>query len=62
MAYRAVIRIDEDRWAKHPYTIWIGDEDGNEVEKKDSLDSREACYRIAEKYDISESDIEEVFY
>lgn len=62
MKYTAVIEIDDDRWAKHPYGIRIKDEDGNQVAYQNFLDSRKACYRIAAEYDIQESEIEEVFY
>ena len=62
MEYKAVIAIDEDRWAKRPYAITIKDEDGNVVERKDSLESRDACYRIADKYGIDSSSVEDVFY
>jgi uncharacterized protein YrzB (UPF0473 family) len=60
--YTAAIEIDDDRWAKHPYGIRIYDEDGNEVLYRSSLDSRESCYRIADRYRIQHSDIEESFY
>ncbi len=62
MNHTAVIQIDDDRWARHPYGIRISDEDGNEVEYKSSLNSREDCYRIARKYGIQEDDIRETFY
>ena len=62
MKYTAVIEIDDDRWAKHPYAIRIKDENGKEVEYESSLDSRQACYRISRKYDIQLSDIKEEFY
>ena len=62
MSYTAVIRIDDDKWAKHPYGIRIKDEDGNEVIDRNYLDSREECYRIADEYGIQHSDIEEIFY
>ena len=62
MQYKAVIRIDDDRWAKHPYGIHIKDENDNEVFARNWLDSREECYQIAEQYGIDSSDIEEVFY
>ena len=61
MQYKAEIRIDDDRWAKHPYGIWIKDENGNVVEWDNGLDSRSECYRIADKYGIHYSDIKEVF-
>ena len=62
MNYTATIGIDDDRWAKHPYSIRIYDEDGNEVLYRSSLDSRESCYRIADRYGIQHSDIKERFY
>ena len=31
MTYTAVMDIDDDRWAKHPYGITIKDENGNVV-------------------------------
>ena len=62
MEYSAVIRIDDDRWCKHPYSIKIYDEDGDEVTGANFLNSREACYRISDKYGINHSDIEEEFY
>lgn len=62
MNYRAIIRIDEDRWCKHPYGIVIYDDNDNEVESSNWLDSRDDCYRLSDKYGINPSDIEEVFY
>ncbi len=62
MGYTAVIDIDDDRWAKHPYGITVTDDEGNEVAKQNFLDSREDCYKISDKYGIDHSDIEEEFY
>lgn len=62
MQYSAVISIDDDRWAKHPYSVKIVDENGNQVEYHDSLDSRAECKRIIDKYNISFSNITEEFY
>ena len=60
--YTAIIRIDDDRWCKHPYAIRIYDENGNEVMYQNFLDNREECYRVSDKYGIARSDIEEEFY
>lgn len=60
MKYSAIISIDDDRWAKHPYSVKIVDENGNVVEYHDSLDSRNECSRIINQYDIS--NIKEEFY
>lgn len=62
MTYTAVMDIDDDRWAKHPYGITIKDDNGNVVYSQNFLDSREACYRIAIKYGIARDDIKDVFY
>lgn len=62
MKYHATIEIDDDRWAKHPYSIRIKDEDGNEVSYMNYLDDRDECYRISDRYGISQSEIKEEFY
>lgn len=66
MSIKAVISIDDDRWAKHPYSIKFDDEDCNSQYRRDSLNSRAACYRIIEQakaagFDI-DPNIEEEFY
>ncbi len=66
MAIKVLIRIDDDRWAKHPYTIKFDDEECNSQFYEDSLDSRQDCYRVIERaraagFDI-DPDIEEEFY
>lgn len=66
MSIKALIRIDDDRWAKHPYSIEFDDDDCNSQFRKDSLNNRQACYRIIEQakaagFDI-DPNVEEEFY
>ncbi len=62
MVYTAVIEIDDDRWAKHPYSIRIKDENGRDVLYRDSLNSLEACYRISDRYNIPHLEIPKEHY
>lgn len=66
MAIQATIRIDGDRWAKHPYGVEFDDAECNEKFHDNWLDSREACYRIIQRareagYDIDVHVEEEIY-
>ena len=56
----ARILIDDDRWAKYPFSITINDANGDEV-YRDSFSSRETCYKAADLYGIPHSEIKEEF-
>ncbi|WP_022779553.1 hypothetical protein [Butyrivibrio sp. AE3009] len=62
MKYTALIEIDDDRWAKRPYSITIFDKSGKRVDGKGYLTSREECYRVSDKYEIPRGEIKEEFY
>lgn len=66
MLYHAKIRIDDDRWCKHPYSVDIVDEDGNWVAGGNFLDDEDECYRIIEKFKAKgnqvSDDVETEFY
>ena len=57
MKYTAIIDIDEDKFSKHAWEITIYDDENNVIEKENFLNSREACYRISDKYNINHRDI-----
>lgn len=66
MEIKAMIAIDDDRWAKHPYGVKFDDEKCNKEFGRHGLDGRYECYQIIEKakdsgYDIS-PDVDEYFY
>lgn len=66
MAIKAIIAIDDDRWAKHPYGVKFDDPECNEQYHKNGLNGRDECYRIIEQaraagYDI-DSDVDEYYY
>lgn len=66
MSIKVTISIDDDRWAKHPYSIKFDDDECNQKFSRSSLNSRQDCYRIIRKaeeegYDI-DPDVEEYFY
>lgn len=63
---KATIRIDDDRWAKHPYGVEFDDDECNSKFRRNWLDDRDECYRVIEKarsagYDI-DPNIDEEFY
>lgn len=66
MKIKAKISIDDDRWAKHPFSISFDDEECASKYAATSLNSWEDCYRRINQaksagFDIDD-DIEEVFY
>lgn len=63
---KATIRIDDDRFAKHPYDVMFDDEECNKKCSIYNLDSRKQCMEAIERakslgYDI-DNFIEEVHY
>ncbi|MBE5853481.1 MAG: hypothetical protein E7299_11130 [Lachnospiraceae bacterium] len=48
MAIKAIIRIDEDRWAKHPYGVEFDDPECDSRYGRNGLDKRNECYEIIE--------------
>lgn len=46
---KATIRIDDDRWAKHPYGVEFDDAECNSRFATNFLDDREECYRVIDK-------------
>ena len=62
MKYHAVMRIDDDRWEKYPYSIIIYDENDNEIECHHRLYNESECLRYTNKYNIDYADIEKEFY
>lgn len=66
MKIKATIRIDDDRFAKHPYDVMFDDEECNKKCSIYNLDSRKQCMEAIERaknlgYDIDNL-IEEVHY
>ncbi len=66
MIYHAKISIDDDRWAKHPYSVKIYDENDNIVVNQNYLDDEEECLNIISNFkdqgnDVSD-DIETDYY
>ena len=62
MKYTALIEIDDDRWAKHPFGITIYDEKGNVVKRCSNLDSRDECFEYSDKYGINRIEIKREYY
>lgn len=66
MGIHAILVIDDDRWAKHPYGVEFDDNECNNQFRKIGLNSREACYKVIERakaagFEVDDS-IEEKFY
>ena len=60
--YTAIIEVDDDKWAKHPYGIRIFDENDNQVYYMNFMNSPEECYKISDQYDIPRSEIRKEYY
>ena len=66
MAIKATIKIDGDRWEKHPYGVSFDDEECDKKFHANYLDNRDECYEVIEKareagYDV-DSNIDEYVY
>lgn len=66
MAVKAMITIDDDRWAKKPYGVEFSDKKCNEKYGRTGLEKRDECYKCIESakrggYHI-DPNIEECFY
>lgn len=66
MAVKATLKIDDDRWAKHPYGVEFDDEACNTEFGKIGLDGRDECHKVISRakaagYDVDDT-VDEVFY
>lgn len=55
------IKIDDDRWAKHPYGVKFDDEECNRNFYTNGVDGRDQCYRFIERARAAgyDTDVEE---
>lgn len=66
MKIKAIIRIDDDRFVKHPYDVVFDDEKCNEECARYNLDSRKQCSDVIKYakelgYDI-DNNVEDYHY
>ena len=66
MSIKATIRIDDDRWAKHPFGVEFDDDECNKKYKRNGLNGWDECYHIIDiakraGYDIDEN-VNTIYY
>jgi len=60
--YRAVIEIDDDRWAKNPFGYAIYDDENNRVHYADGFDDWAPCYKGIARWQVAAEDISVTYY